>query len=346
MTLLEVFFIISGLIIFILALDIAKKEKFNALHFFIFILIGSWLLVFTFFPWVLNNLWRIFGLQRWADVLVYGSIIFLLYFVLLLLTKVENNKHHISRMVRELAINASDKKIISGNEVFLVRSYNEAEVLETTLYSILDSGYKNILVVDDWSTDSTHKILLNLQDRFSEIVVLKHFKNRGGWAALETWFEYLRRFGETEFVVTFDADGQHRISDYETFMRAFKKHPHLDIVFGSRFLKKDSLQNIPFIRKIVLKWGRIFTYLLSWIKLSDAHNWYRVFRLATLQKIRLTADSMAYASEITEQVAQNHLAYGEVSVEIIYTEYSLSKWQKSSNALFIAWDAIWAKFFR
>jgi len=53
--------------------------------------------------------------------------------------------------------------------------------------------------------------------------------------------------------VTFDADGQHRISDYETFMRAFKKHPHLDIVFGSRFLKKDSLQNIPFIRKIVLK---------------------------------------------------------------------------------------------
>jgi len=52
-------------------------------------------------------------------------------------------------MVRELAINASDKKIISGNEVFLVRSYNEAEVLETTLYSILDSGYKNILVVDD-----------------------------------------------------------------------------------------------------------------------------------------------------------------------------------------------------
>jgi hypothetical protein len=49
-TLLEVFFIISGLIIFILALDIAKKEKFNALHFFIFILIGGGLLVFTFFP--------------------------------------------------------------------------------------------------------------------------------------------------------------------------------------------------------------------------------------------------------------------------------------------------------
>jgi hypothetical protein len=50
-----------------------------------------------------------------------------------------------------------------------------------------------------------------------------------------------------------------------------------------------------------------------------------VLRSATLRKIRLTADSMAYASEITEQVAQNNLAYGEVSVEIIYTEYSLSK---------------------
>jgi glycosyltransferase involved in cell wall biosynthesis len=54
------------------------------------------------------------------------------------------------------------------------------------LYSIIDAGYKNILIIDDGSIDSTHKILTNFQEKFPQVVVLKHFKNRGGGAALET----------------------------------------------------------------------------------------------------------------------------------------------------------------
>ncbi|EKD29755.1 MAG: hypothetical protein ACD_78C00288G0001, partial [uncultured bacterium (gcode 4)] len=84
MNLLQAFFIVSGVIIFIIAFDIAKRQKFNALHFLVFIGIGAGLLVFTFFPQVLDAMGRIFGIQRGADVLVYVSIIFLLYFVLLL----------------------------------------------------------------------------------------------------------------------------------------------------------------------------------------------------------------------------------------------------------------------
>jgi hypothetical protein len=56
MTLLEVFFIVSGVIIFFLALDIARKQKFNALHFIVFLLIGSGMLVFSFFPDVLQKI--------------------------------------------------------------------------------------------------------------------------------------------------------------------------------------------------------------------------------------------------------------------------------------------------
>ncbi len=104
MNLLEVFFIISWLIIFFLALDVAKKQKFNALHFVVFIWVWSGLLVFTFSPTVLNLIWRIFWMQRWADVLVYWSIVFLVYFVLLLLKKVEANKEDITKLVREVSI--------------------------------------------------------------------------------------------------------------------------------------------------------------------------------------------------------------------------------------------------
>ena len=81
MNLLQLFFIISGVIIFILALDIARRQKFNALHFLVFLWVGGGLLVFTFFPQVLDAIWKIVGLQRGADALVYGAIIFLLYFL-------------------------------------------------------------------------------------------------------------------------------------------------------------------------------------------------------------------------------------------------------------------------
>lgn len=104
MNLIEVFFIVSGVIIFILSIDIARRKKFNALHFFVFILVWAGLLIFTFFPWILDGIWYLFWLQRWADVLVYCSIIFLIYFVLLLLNKIEKNNEDITKLVREISI--------------------------------------------------------------------------------------------------------------------------------------------------------------------------------------------------------------------------------------------------
>ncbi len=109
MNLLQIFFIISGLIIFLVALDIARRERFNALHFLVFLGVGSWLLVFTLFPSALDRVGHLFGLQRWADLLVYASIIFLYYFVLLLLQKVEATREEVTKLVREIAIQNAKK---------------------------------------------------------------------------------------------------------------------------------------------------------------------------------------------------------------------------------------------
>lgn len=71
MNLLQVFFIISGIIIFVVSFDIAKRERFNALHFLVFLGVGGGLLLFTFVPETLDIIGRIFGLTRGADALVY-----------------------------------------------------------------------------------------------------------------------------------------------------------------------------------------------------------------------------------------------------------------------------------
>jgi len=181
MNLLELFFIISGVIIFFLALDIGRKKRFNALHFFVFLFVWAFLSWIAFVPQMLQFIWDIFWVQRWADVLVYASIIFLVYFALLLLRKTEENWEELTHLIREIAIQNSPKKNLSWKEVFVIPSYNEGEVLISTIKNILDHGYENVLVINDWSKDDTRKLIhKNFSDN-KNIVVLTHYKNRGQW---------------------------------------------------------------------------------------------------------------------------------------------------------------------
>jgi len=142
MNLLQVFFIISWIVLLIVSIDIAKKRKFNALHFLVFIWVWVWLLAFSIFPNLLNTVWSFFWLQRWADLLVYSSIIFLLYFSILLLNKIETNKEDITSLVREIAISNSKKEIISWEICFVIPAYNEEKVIWGTIENLIKNNYK------------------------------------------------------------------------------------------------------------------------------------------------------------------------------------------------------------
>lgn len=104
MSLLELFFVISGGVIILFSFQIARRERFNALHFLVFLGWGAGLLIFTLIPATRQWIAHLFGIERGAEVLVYASIIFLTYFVLLLLKKTEANREEISRLVRALAV--------------------------------------------------------------------------------------------------------------------------------------------------------------------------------------------------------------------------------------------------
>lgn len=104
MTPLQVFFILSGIIISIIAFTIARRERFNALHFIVFFSVGIGLFVFGFFPTALDRVAHVIGVARGADALVYGSIVFLFYFVLLLLEKIESQRQEFTKLVRELSL--------------------------------------------------------------------------------------------------------------------------------------------------------------------------------------------------------------------------------------------------
>jgi hypothetical protein len=184
-----------------------------------------------------------------------------------------------------------------------------------------------------------------LEKYSDKIIILKHLKNRGWWAALKTGFEYIKLYWKTKYVVTFDADGQHNINDYIEFHEAFSEDKDLDIVLWSRFTD-GAKSNMPLARRILLKFARIFTFLVSHLAITDSHNGFRMIKSEVLHKIHLHMDGMEYASELLDSIKKNKLKYKEVPVQIHYSDYSLRKWQKSSDAIGVWIRFIWSKFFR
>lgn len=341
MNLLQIILTLTALFLIIVSFTTKKGKRFNLAHFFMFFTMWIGLLVFIFYPDVLNIFWKIFWVEKWADVLVYVWIIFLWYSALNVFRRLDSQAEDLTMLIRNLAIETSEKRELNWKYAFVIPGYNEWKVIRNTISNLLEKWYNNIIFINDWSKDDTLKNLKWLEEK---IIILNHLKNRGQWAAIETWFEYLRRYGNVDFIVTYDSDWQHDIWDIVNFEKSINSNPKSQIFLWSRFL--GSTKNMTKTRKIILKLGIIFTYFVSWIKLTDTHNWYRVIKKEVLNDIKITLDGMWHASEIIEIIANNNISYTEVPVTISYDEYSMHKWQKSSNAINIALKMIWNKFLK
>jgi len=218
----------------------------------------------------------------------------------------------------------------------LITALNEERMIEEVLSGLIKRGYKNIILVDDGSTDTTY----NRAKKFP-ITILRHIINRGKGASLQTGTEYILKKG-FEVIVHFDADGQHNPDDIEKLIRPIFEED-IDVVFGSRFL--GEVYGMPLLRRLVLKGGIFFTNLLYGIKLTDVHNGMRAFKTAVFKKIVFTEDRFAYASELLEKIVKEGFRFNEVPVTIKYTDYSLAKGQKNTNALNIFFRMIRRRFF-
>lgn len=205
----------------------------------------------------------------------------------------------------------------------VVPAYNEARVVGEVVRD-LRAEYPNIVVVDDCSRDETGREALA-----AGAVVLRHPINLGQGAALQTGIRFALESG-AQWIVTFDSDGQHRVQDIEVLVQR-QQVTKADLVVGSRFLGRT--ENIPRSRRWLLKMAVRFTNLTSGVHLTDAHNGLRLFTRKAAAQIQIRQNRMAHASEVIAQAGELRLNVAEAPVTIVYTEYSLAKGQKMSNAV-------------
>lgn len=208
--------------------------------------------------------------------------------------------------------------------------FNEAEVIADVITGLIPD-FPNVVCIDDGSSDGSGEIA-----RIAGARLVSHPINLGQGAALQTGFEYALAHG-AKFVVTFDADGQHRVVD-ALAMVDHARAENLSIVFGSRFL--DDRTKPGFLKKIVLKTAVWVTNLTTRTKLTDAHNGLRVIREDALRQVKLRQDRMAHGTEIVVQLGKTKLPFAEHPVEVLYTDYSKAKGQSLLNSVNILVDLI------
>ncbi|MEN9751812.1 MAG: hypothetical protein RLZZ600_859 [Actinomycetota bacterium] len=209
--------------------------------------------------------------------------------------------------------------------------YNEAPVIGSVIDD-LKAVFSNVVCIDDGSSDGSGAIAKAHGAR-----VINHPINLGQGAALQTGISYAREQVGAKYIVTFDADGQHRIDD-ALGMLELARSKNLGVVFGSRFL--DDRTNPGFAKKVVLKTAVWVTNQTTGMKLTDAHNGLRVLSVEAAKGINLQQDRMAHATEIVVQIGRTKLPWEEFPVEVIYTDYSKAKGQSLLNSVNILFDLI------
>ena len=219
--------------------------------------------------------------------------------------------------------------------------YNEVEFVETLVQKVLAAApeiEKEILLVDDGSTDGTRDLLKKMDDP-PRIRVKLHERNQGKGAALRTGFD----MAEGDIVVIQDADLEYDPQDYPRLLAPILEGK-ADVVFGSRFGGET--------HRVLFFWhylgNRLLTTLSNMftnLNLTDMETCYKAFRTEILKSVRFRSNRFAFEPEFTAKMARGHYRIYETSISYHGRDYSEGKkitWVDGVKAL---GAIVWFRFF-
>ena len=196
-------------------------------------------------------------------------------------------------------------KIIVG-----IPAFNEEKniaVVITQLKKIVDK----IIVCNDGSTDLTSKIAEELG-----VIVINHEKNLGYGAAIRSIFLKSKDL-DGDILVTFDADGQHRVDDINKVINPIINGKS-DLVIGSRFLD-ESEKEVPQYRKVGIKVITKITNATIKKQLTDSQSGFRAYSKKVLTELNPSDAGMGISTEILIKASSKNFRISEVPIKITYS---------------------------
>jgi polyprenyl-phospho-N-acetylgalactosaminyl synthase len=211
----------------------------------------------------------------------------------------------------------------------VVPAFNEAGVIGDVITE-LRSVFPNVVCVDDGSADDTGDIALRVGAH-----LVRHPVNLGQGAAIQTGVEYARGRPGARLFATFDADGQHRVTDVLAMIDRLTSDD-ADIVIGTRF--GPGVSRPPLLKRVVLQTAAWLSPRGRRLGLTDSNNGLRVFNKTVADRLDITMNGMSHATEFIMLIDENRWRVAEQPVEVLYTEYSSAKGQPLVNGVNIIVD--------
>lgn len=225
----------------------------------------------------------------------------------------------------------------------IIPVYNESKTITKILDKVIKTKIsKQIIVVDDCSTDNSQKKILNFKSKIYKIII--HKKNLGKGAAIQS----AQKFIKGKYTIIQDADLEYNPNDYFKILKRIN-HKSIIAVYGSRVLgkKRYKLKNFTSLSRIFF--NHILTLLSNIINnqtLTDAHTCYKLFESKIFKRIKLNENGFAFCPEITTKISNLNVKIFEVPISYKGRSYDEGKKISYKDGIEAVYALFKYKFFK
>ena len=214
----------------------------------------------------------------------------------------------------------------------IIPCYNEVDTIEINIKKIQEELKieKEIIVVDDFSSDGSRNKIDKIKDNYNLKVILNE-KNFGKGYSLRQGIQ----LSSGDIIIIQDADLEYDPKDYKRLLEPILEDK-ADVVYGSRFIGSEKRRVLYFWHSVGNSILTTLSNMMSNLNLSDMENCYKVFKSHIIKNLNLEENRFGFEPEVTAKIAKQNLRIYEVSVNYYGRKYSEGKkitWKDGISAI-------------
>ncbi len=204
----------------------------------------------------------------------------------------------------------------------IIPCFNEEKTLSKVVEKVMlfKSFEKEIIIVDDCSSDNTPKIINDLISKFDEIKSVRHEKNYGKGKGIKSGI----KVSTGNIILIQDADLEYNPDEYDNLLKPFLE-TNADVVYGSRFLGGEYVKLSFFWHFVANKILTLFCNIFTNLNMTDMETGYKLFKSEAIKSIKLKEQSFGIEPEITIKLAKKGYIFYEVPISYRGRSYDEGK---------------------